>query len=54
MKCAVRRYLEDNKCVQIDDLCANFDYVSKQCVGCYSGYSLLNEKCEITEVEEGK
>ena len=27
LKCAVRRYLDDdNNCVQIDNLCAEFDY----------------------------
>ena len=54
IKCAVRNYLENNQCKQIDDLCADFDYNSKRCIGCYSGYSILNGKCEITKVDEGK
>lgn len=55
LKCAVRRYLDDQgNCKQIDDLCAEFDYEKRTCIGCYSGYSILNGKCEITKVEEGK
>ena len=45
---------EEFNCVVVDDLCAEFDYDERECVGCYSGYSLLSGKCEITEVEEGK
>lgn len=44
---------EDGRCESVHDLCAEFDYDNKQCIGCYSGYSLLEGQCEITEVKEG-
>ena len=51
LKCAVTRYLDSkNNCVQIDNLYPEFDYELKECIGCYSGYSILNKMCEITKL----
>ena len=55
VKCSVRSYINHmGECSPVDDQCAVFDYDEKLCKGCYPGYSLLGEKCEITKVEEGK
>ena len=55
IRCSFRSYLSDaNECVSVDDQCADFNYDDKVCIGCYSGYSLLNDKCQITQVDEDK
>ena len=54
LECPSRTYLMNNRCVPVDNQCAQFDYNQKVCVGCYSGYSLLKNVCQITKVEVGK
>lgn len=52
-KCATGFYLNSNsECAQVDAQCAKFNFGSNLCEGCYSGYTLLEGKCEVAKVNE--
>lgn len=50
-QCGTGYYLQSGICNQIDPQCANFNTTSLQCVGCYSGYTILNGVCQISKVD---
>lgn len=50
--CAYGFYFNNGSCSRIDPQCAKFNLNIKACEGCYSGYTLLEGKCEIAKVNE--
>lgn len=51
LQCEKRRYLNNDVCLKIDDLCEEFHFIKKTCSRCYKGYTLANDKCIIAEVK---
>lgn len=51
-KCATGFYINNNECIQVDAQCAKFNFNTNKCEGCYSGYTLLEGRCEISKVNE--
>ena len=39
----------DNRCIQIDPFCKNFDIPTKTCTSCYSGFTLVSGVCTFNE-----
>lgn len=40
--------MNGTKCVSVNPLCAKTNSVTGACLGCYSGYSLLNGNCMVS------
>ncbi len=50
LTCSFGYYLNSvQKCVQVDNLCALFDYTNIVCKKCFIGYVLYQGSCKLTE-----
>lgn len=50
LNCSRGYYFDSNKvCQQIDPLCKVFDYANTVCTTCYTGFSLVNGSCTISD-----
>lgn len=49
VKCAFRFYPDAGKCSQVSDLCKSWSISNGKCVSCYSGYDVINGRCEVID-----